>query len=433
MKVKKFFKKLNSEIDGVIPALSDELKNAPICVREGATEMEECSVGNNKKINFKEFFTPRKLAYFATAFVVAFVAIFGTISFVNNTSVSDNVIVRLDINPSLEFELDEDMKVEKVVSDNADGDLILKVEGFVDSLIGLDFKVAVKEVALKASELGFIDYRKTGENGEYNAINVSATGNAKKLPKNLLSDMQSYVIDEFNKKGIFLYVGTSENTAEDFEEMANKMHEQSVLYLENIKQNAISLNEYLTELIFDYCNVLLNHSINKYDLLNEIDALNDQIVNAQDSLFADDYWSYGGENEEILALMEQMKAKLDEFSQKYDEVIESDLALSVKLGSYEVINIESLRVLAQNVIDETFFSVENEYIVDFGILAGGTLINEITNLYNDFVSGAIANINQAIETIVARVEEVRYNANISPKLTSITDEEYQSFIDSINK
>ncbi len=433
MKVKKFFKKLNSEIDGVIPALSDELKNAPICVREGATEMEECSVGNNKKINFKEFFTPRKLAYFATAFVVAFVAIFGTISFVNNTSVSDNVIVHLDINPSLEFELDEDMKVEKVVSDNADGDLILKVEGFVDSLIGLDFKVAVKEVALKASELGFIDYRKTGENGEYNAINVSATGNAKKLPKNLLSDMQSYVIDEFNKKGIFLYVGTSENTAEDFEEMANKMHEQSMLYLENIKQNAISLNEYLTELIFDYCNVLLNHSINKYDLLNEIDALNDQIVNAQDSLFADDYWSYGGENEEILALMEQMKTKLEEYVGKFEEEIEDGSDLALKLLSYSAIDIEGLKELAINKIDKEFFSFENDLLLDFTAIAVGDFLDDVISFYDEFINGIGENIDQVIESIILKLEEVRYNANISPKLSSITDEEYQRFIDSINK
>ncbi len=433
MKVKKFFEKLNGEIDGVIPELDDELKNAPICISESATEINEKSVEQKKRFNFKEFFTPRKLAYFATAFVVAFVAIFGTVSFVNNASVSDEVIVRLDINPSLEFELNEDMKVEKVISDNADGDLILKVEGFADSLIGLDFKVAVKEIALKASEFGFIDYRKTGENGEYNQINVSATGNAKKLPKNLLSDMQAYVIDEFNKKGIFIYVGTSENSREDFETLANKIHEQSTLYLENIKQSAISLNEYLTELIFDYCNVLLNHSINKHDLLNEIDALNEQIKSAQDSLFADDYWSYDGEDEEILALKDQMKAKLEEYVGKFEEEIEDGMSLALKLASYSAIDIEGLKELAVNKIDKEFFSFENDLLLDFTAIAVGDFLDDVISFYDEFINGIGENIDQVIESIILKLEEVRYNASLAPNLSSISSEEYQRFIDSINK
>ena len=137
MKKKEFFTKLDSELQSTIPPLDEDLKGMPITVSSESTLADE-EVAVKKKFDFKDFFTVKKLAYFATAFVILFVSIFGVVSLSNNikgSAVSDKVIVKVDINPSLQFVLNEQMQVEKIISMNADGDVLITSEDLQNQIL----------------------------------------------------------------------------------------------------------------------------------------------------------------------------------------------------------------------------------------------------------------------------------------------------------
>lgn len=434
MKVKKFFAKLNDELNSAVPPMSDDLKEMPITVSQFAPAETDEQSEKTSKFNFAQFFSPKRLGLIATAFVIAFVALFSVISFTGKNGVSNQVIVKLNINPSVELVLDEDMKVEKVVSDNADGDLILKIEGFSDSLIGLELKEAVKQIANKATELGFIDYKKDGQNGEYNQLTISASGNKKRLPKDLLSETQEYVVEFFNQSGIYLFVETVEEYSDNFKNVLDELNQKHTYYLQSIEQSATSLKEYATELIFDYCNNLLTLSLEKYDLLMEIKSLNDQVKSAQDSWFAQGAWNYTGDNAEILAIIAKLNEKVELYNQKFDEKLDSEIALNTALGFYVFVSdedINALKEIANNKIDETFFSLENEYWLTFTSIAVEDFIEDVVEFYKTLSSSVENVFYEMVNLLTQKIEGIREHASITPDLEKISEEDYLNFYNNV--
>ena len=438
MRKKEFFTKLDSELQSAAPPLSDDLKSMPITVSSESPIIEE-ERGGKKSFSFSDFFSVKKLAYFATAFVILFVSIFGVVSLSNNIkrgSVSDKVIVKLDINPSLEFLLNEEMKVEKIISLNADGDVLLTAENLQNEVIGKPLKEAVNLIASKATELGFIDYNKNGQDGKYNKISLTAVGNKEKLPENLLSEAENYIVECFKQKGIYLFVQSGEEANANFNELLTTVNNSASLYMNGLQESASSLEEYYKELVFDYCTDSLIFSLNKYHLISEIYNLNEAIKEAQSFLPAN-YWAYNGSNEEILALVSKMQEKLNTLCQIYgidmtervvDNAINNELRLVTSYQMYSTVNIEGLENLALTGITEALFSEGNLLLIDFLAISAESILSDVIQLYNDIVSGSEQITQNRLTEMLTRLDDIKEKRVEVPALSVISDSEYEAFL-----
>ncbi len=440
MKKKEFFIKLDGELQNAAPPLSEELKSMPITVSSESPIVEEEN-GSKKGFSFSDLFSVKKLAYFATAFVILFVSIFGVVSLSNNikgSAVSDKVIVRVDINPSLKFVLNEQMQVEKIISMNADGDILLTSKDLQNQILGKSLKETVELIAVKATDLGFIDYRKNGQNGDYNKISVTAIGNKEKLPENLLLETQNHIIDCFKQKGIYLFVESGEQKQDNFNELLTSLNDSSALYMNEIKQNQADIHNYYKELVLDYCNDILIFSLNKYYIIKEVYELNEAIKNAQGGgILASSYWTYDGDNEEILVLATKTQEKLNQLNQIYgidmtekgiDKAYEYGAMLAGLHQGYLLINIEGLENLALTGITEELFSNENQLWLDFGIISAESILSDVVQLFNDITSGVQELTETRLSEMLVRLDEIKEKRVNIPNLSAISDGEYDAFL-----
>lgn len=432
MKVKDFFKTVDCELNKVVPKMSEEVKNAPIVVCD---TQEEIVVQENKSFSLKEFFTPKRLGVFATVLVVAFVAVFGSLSFAGAFSkVSNGAVVSIDINPSFELLLGKNMKVEKVVSTNADGDVILTEEGLRESLVGKSVEEALKIIAQKASDYGFIDYKNLGDESSYNKITVTATGNKEKLPKGFTEDISTALNNYFCESGIYVYVEVATKKAEEYLQKAEELNKKQILFHEAIKKDLTALGEYLSELIFDYCNVLLLNSLDQYDLLMQVEELNEQIKSMQDGFFPVGYWSYTGSDEEVLKLCATVKEKLDLLYNAHGVEIDSEIGLMTSMLIYsQDIDIEGLKELSLSGIDENLFDLQNDLLGDFMVISAEDFIGDVIEFYGEISISSESGILEKIDLLIAKLEQVRKNAGVRPQLEVITSENYALFMQRIGK
>ena len=77
--MKRFFNKLDKELQSAVPKMSDDLKDMHITVAR--EQGEEITAQRTPSFSFAEFFTPKRIGALATAFVLAFIAVFSIITF----------------------------------------------------------------------------------------------------------------------------------------------------------------------------------------------------------------------------------------------------------------------------------------------------------------------------------------------------------------
>ncbi|MBQ3571675.1 MAG: hypothetical protein IJA15_02490 [Clostridia bacterium] len=431
MRAKKFFKKLNSELDGVLPAMSEKVKSAPIPPCESQSEIEE---NTKKPFNIFEFFTLKRVCAFASALVILMVGIMGSIALFGGAKVSDRAVVTIDINPSFELVLDEDMKVEKVTSTNTDGDMLLKSQGFADTLIGLELKEVTLIIANKATEYGFIDYRKDGTNGEYNQIKVNVSGNTEKLPKDLLSGVNQHLTQSFMQEGIFLFVDCVQTTVNDFNTLLQTAQEKAQYYGEGIKNAGAEMTAYCEELVLDYTTSLLLYTVEKYKLVSEITQINEQIKEDQSNILGLDYWTYFGDSEQIAGLKAEMSIKLEDLYQKFNidaRTSTSGVAFYLVSGALENFDLASAEEVLKTGVTVAFF--ESELMDNLILTSMDSIISTVIEFYSQIVMGMMENITQTVNEIISSTEEIRAQLFTHEKLDSISQEEYQAFLTSIGK
>ena len=429
MRAKKFFEKLNIELDGVLPAMSEKVKSAPIPPCESQSEIEE---NTKKPFNIFEFFTLKRVCAFASALVILMVGIMGSIALFGGAKVSDRAVVTIDINPSFELVLNEDMKVEKVTSANADGDMLLKSQGLADTLIGLELKEATLIIANKATEYGFIDYRKDGTNGEYNQIKVNVSGNTEKLPKDLLSGVNQHLTQSFMQEGIFLFVDCVQTTVNDFNTLLQTAQEKALYYGEGIKNAGTEMTAYCEELVLDYTTSLLLYTVEKCKLISEITQINKQIKEDQSNILGLDYWTCFGDSEQIAGLKEQMSVKLEELYQKFNiDARTSGVAFYLVSGALENFDIASAEEVLNTGVTVAFF--ESELMENLILTSMDSIISTVIEFYSQIVMGMMENITQTVNEIISSTEEIRAQLFAHEKLASISQEEYHAFLTSIGK
>ena len=109
--MKSLKKRLENELDRVVPSLNDEVLNAPIvCEREEKPT---------------PFFSKNKIIASVTAFVLTLCCIIASIPLFSQNNSS---VILVEINPKVTFSVNEKGLVTSVAGANADADIILASE-----------------------------------------------------------------------------------------------------------------------------------------------------------------------------------------------------------------------------------------------------------------------------------------------------------------
>ena len=427
MRAKKFFNKLNSELNDALPKMSQDLLDAPVppCYDEEPQEIK------SKNFDFNQFFTAKRIGALASALIICVIAVFSGIVISGRFSrVSDSVIVQIDINPSIELLLDENMQVVKIVSNNADGDVLIFEDGFIESVVGKNVEDAVKIIAQKATDCGFIDYKDLGSENDYNNIKVTAIGNKQTISSDLFVKIESSLCDYFFKNGVFVFIECIQNDYREFDQKLTTLQDKTQFYYDTIKSDLSVLRDYLSQLIFEYCTVLLEHSIHEYDLLTEIAELNAQIKEK----YLLGYWLYYGDDQEILNLCAQIEQKLDLLDKGHDIQITNEISLETLLLIYNSdVDIDALRELLKTGIDETLFSFDNDLLTDFLVISAENFIEEVIGFYKELTTSDADSLVDFVDLLIEKLEGVRKHSSTRPELEVITGESYLEFLKRINR
>ena len=289
--MKNWKKRLNDELNNIVPELREDVKKAPIVTAE------------EKKPSIKErfllFFSQKtkRIISVALSFILVFVLALATMPLFNAPRKEEVVIV--EINPKVAFAFDKNGVVTQVSSLNVDGDVILQNEENIETMKGKNVKEAIKSFIDIAFKLNYLK-----ENG---AVKISGLEEFK-----YTTAIKESVEDYFCDKGLFAVVLTQKLEEKEFCEQLGvktgsskdilKTIYQTQLFSErdSNKGNLNALYDDLVDVSNLYTGVKNKIDINKQQLheykqcVLEIERLNDLIINSEENLGIEglnDYWS----------------------------------------------------------------------------------------------------------------------------------------------
>lgn len=171
MKEKLILKKLNKEINMIVPNIIDEIRTKSI-------------IKEKKNISSRSIF-PKLAISFAT-FILVIVAMF----VISHTASDYTNYVYIDINPSIEFIIKDDLVTEARALNN-DGVVVLVEEEF----IGMEIVAATEKVIYIANDLGYVT-------ASTNEINISLINNNQEKENELSTRLQSEVANYLSSQDI---------------------------------------------------------------------------------------------------------------------------------------------------------------------------------------------------------------------------------------
>lgn len=370
--MKSWKKRWQEELDSAIPALSEEVKNEPIEVREKIVQEE--TVSPKKPWYTMLFATPRRLASCISGCIVAVVVAGGALYFalrpqqpITQTSNDDSVpptktmagLISIEVNPQAVFSVDENGKVTAVMAANADADVVLS-ENRSAEMQGKTVEEAVEIFVDYTAKLGYLDL------SEPDAVRVTACEEDERLAsvgealKEYFCEKGAYIavaeetvgIEDFCARTGLVVTETVEMLSESVKNLPDLFFERSAQG-KNVEELQTLYREYVSEeKIKGMLEKSLNEGVEKVEQrkadLEAIDALSNEILAHKDNgiFLHKDYWALMKEaeplTEALQALCMEMTAKLAVYKERYGKEIDSLLTIaSEKLdcASQEWVNI----------------------------------------------------------------------------------------------
>lgn len=263
---KSLIKKLNNELDAIIPVLDKTVIDAPITVLERSEEVN--SVKNKKRGGVKDFFarvfsTKRAIAAFSTG-LACLMAVFVAVPFMTRGGSSDGSVIVLEINPSVRILSMDGDEVTGVVSNNSDGDVLLSDDTFLNSLKGKSIQNAVNLISYKAVEYGYINGSDTP-----NRIQLSVLKEDDKKAVDSALSLENGLIDFLCDEGIFAIVeGDSINkieysqkfdtVVESVKDDVKELEQRSVLTLDTIVPSIVEIESKYKEVVESFIEDIRN-------------------------------------------------------------------------------------------------------------------------------------------------------------------------------
>lgn len=250
-------KRINDELDALMPKMSDELFNHPITKRETSFN----------KFNKKKIFIPLGgLSTILAALIIVF-------SFINlNQAKYDYYVV--EINPKIILKANSDGNICEVKGGNSDADEILFLIG--EELVNMDVNQGIEYISAKALEIGYFYL------SNVNAMKLSSTNDD-------LSNLKESLADMFCNQGYYVAIATDifDSKAFDFDKL------NSFSYLNDIDDDNIQevyfdnyYKENLKRILLD--KIALINNLEK--CMNKLDEIYNQIANNNMPILIKDYW-----------------------------------------------------------------------------------------------------------------------------------------------
>ena len=248
-------KRINDELDVLVPKMSDRLVDHPITKRE-------------TRFNKKKIFIPLGGLSAALASLIIILSFF-----INFNQVKYDYYV-VEINPKIILKADSNGNICEVKSGNTDADEILFLIG--DELINMNINQGVEYISSKALEIGYFDLSSA------NVMKLSSTSDD-------LFNLKESLAEMFCNQGYYVAIATDSFESKDLD--FDKLNTFS--YLNDIDEGNIQ------EVYFDnyYKDNLKNVLLDKISLvedleecLNKLDEIYNQIANNDMPILIKDYW-----------------------------------------------------------------------------------------------------------------------------------------------
>ena len=471
MKQSDFFEKLNRELENAVPPMSARLKDEPICTHKDEpvrTQAEADAAERAKKAPVSAGTTPspaggnrkRKRARLwgavgavAAAVLIVCSAVLGALS---TRPVSPRyACMYIDINPSLALTLDENYRVKKAVSRNADADTFLNDEAFAASLVGASAEEAALLVAERAAQTGYIRLEDTGSEDAYNQMNVALLASAE-APAEQAQAIETDLTEYFREKGLYVYVKAEAQADAETEALVKDYEARPAAWysLAAAEADFEELKTLAENAVYDYAAYLLTDALAKYDLLGAIGDLNAQIEadpdNKGGALFGN-YWTVDENlNGNVRALCDKMKPLLEKLYLLYgiDCRERGGLQGAVSYQKYIAVSayratisddaLEALRALDKaGINDSTFGGIENLPLrVEYYKLISNKLFSDVAANILDGLSTTAEKLTEDISALIdSRAKELyeKYSALFALPRPTVTESDYAEFLERIGK
>lgn len=453
MKESDFFKQLDRELQDAAPPMSDALKNEPIQTSPPAND------GKTEKFPpaVRQAHPPRRRGKIATvcsaAAAVVVACAVGIAALLSGTPALPEqtyACMYIDINPSVALILDENYKVKKAVSNNADADTITGDKAFVSALVGMNAKDAAVKVAERAAKSGYISLKNKGTEETYNEISVTVKNNGE-VSQSTLGGIKESLTDYFCDNGIYVYIDTRAETDPETKALTEALETRPESYFQWLSENenAEELKAFTEATVYDYGADLLTDALYKYDLYAEIESLNEQIKADPDNVFNLGYWLVNENlNESVLSLSEQMSDRLDELWLLYgvdcrernaDSLTAYTVARTKYIAAIGLADVESLRALSEAGLSEANFGgIENLSVrVNYFYFVTNDVLNDVvTEIWNAGESPTLETLTTAVGTLIedrTKALTERYSTLFSLEREKITESAYEEFLKRIGK
>ena len=339
--MKSWKKRLNEEFEAAVPALKDEVLNAPVQSVKGEDKPRE------KKIS-----PLKKRLFFGSGFAAAALAIVFTVLGAAGVFAPPAApkyaggVYTLEINPAAAFVTAENGNVLSVKSLNEDADVVLSDEKTRDKLINAPINEAIAAYTDTVVKAGYLDITK-----RENAVKLSYSD---WVDEDSLNSVTESLQDYFKQKGVYaaivekpltkselcekVGVAFTEKTDELFDELANL----SAFFAERSAKNATAeelqnlYNEYIvgkstlelfkTELVSRISDIAESAL-----LLQKIGYCNLKILSSEYNpgfIIRYDYWRIKSNpnltySEDFAALIKETDGLIDEYEKKFGKRISS--------------------------------------------------------------------------------------------------------------
>ena len=362
---------LSQELDKIAPSMSAKVKKAPIGESDGI-KREPTKAGIKKNpFKYKGFTIGSIAAVLVIAIVLSIALPIALHRKPDQPSVafSNQGYIQMDINPSIELLYDKDFKVTKVLSNNSDGDVVLNDQAFYSSLIGKSADEVATMIVKRSGELGFI------QPNSDNVVKVLSVNDNDKNSTLALDKIATNIQDSMSQMGVFCVVakekkdksyleekfGTAVDNAND---ALSQIQDKATNYFERISGDInVSIDELqryyeqqITETLRAELIAECNRIVKTRALLEQAVQLNEKIKDLS-KLKLLGYWYYldnpNSISADIQPYYDQMTAVLAEISLNRDDAtIDSELALSTVLATYNMIDEIKLLELGNKTLDE---------------------------------------------------------------------------------
>lgn len=445
--MKSWKKQLKEEFDRAAPALSDEVKNAPIPITYTTHARDESSLDGNALV--------KRIGIFGGSVLAVFLALSFLLAAIVNAfpSSPDSFVFTFEINPAVAFVTDKDGVVTSVGALNEDADVLLAEDERVEELKNIPLSQALVRYTDAAAQLGYLDLSSTGD-----AVRL---GYEKHTPKDLVDDARNGLQTYFRKNGIWAVVVENALSAKELcaragfdgigslNALSNSLQKLSVRFDERIASDADEqtiksryesgvLGSQVLELVREE---LLDHVASiqtSTDMLRDILRLNSQITLHPDNpaLLFKDYWSvkrfYAAQSGEFASLMDEMTERLADYEKTFGKEIsgESDLLLQTSLSVLFAKDDPKTAIL--ELTADSFLEAASSLI---GTLQ--TVGCDVTELKQFFVipQNVTEYVQAARQTndMLYRSRLTRFLPLYEQERAEISEEEYYSFIESIER